>query len=75
MPGFDFYNKVNIKYFPKLLVAIPFTPIRSCKFLTKSNVANGKEKSIKAIKSLLNKYDISSAYQFHRRPGNRYFTR
>ena len=26
----DFYNKVNIKYFPKLLVAIPFTPIRSC---------------------------------------------
>ena len=58
----DFYNKVNIKYFPKLLVAIPFTPIRSCKFLTKSNVANGKEKSIKAIKSLLNMYDISSAH-------------
>ncbi len=58
----EFYNKVNIEYFPKLLIAIPFTPIRSPKFLTKPNSAHIKKESIEAIKSLLDNYNISSAH-------------
>ena len=61
-PWVDFYNKVNIRYFPKLLIAIPFTPIRSCKFLTKLSDPNIKVNSISAIKSLLDTNEISSAH-------------
>ena len=58
----DFYNKVNIRYFPKLLIAIPFTPIRSSKFLTKLDNTDIKVNSIRAMKSFLDNYDLSSVH-------------
>ena len=58
----DFYNKINIQYYPKLLVGIPFTPVRSSKFLVRKNENSKKINIVKDIKKILESTNISSAH-------------
>jgi len=58
----DFYNKINVQYYPKLLVGIPFTPVRSSKFLVRKNENSKKINIVKDIKKILESNNISSAH-------------
>lgn len=58
----DFYNKINMQYYPKLLVGIPFTPVRSSKFLLRKNKDAKKIAMVRDIKKILVSNDISSAH-------------
>jgi len=58
----DFYNKINMQYYPKLLVGIPFTPVRSSKFLLRKNKDAKKIAIVRDIKKILVSNDISSAH-------------
>jgi uncharacterized protein len=58
----DFYNQIKFKYYPKLLIAIPFTPVRSMKILRSKNTTIKNKEMIQNIKLLLEKYDLSSAH-------------
>ena len=58
----DFYNKINVQYYPKLLVGIPFTPVRSSKFLVRKNENSKKINILKDIKKILESNNISSAH-------------
>tara|TARA_Y100000590_G_C15747123_1_gene1022549 strand:- start:4199 stop:5320 length:1122 start_codon:yes stop_codon:yes gene_type:complete len=57
----DFYHKIGLQYYPKLLHAIPFTPVRSSKILIADKDLE-IEKIIDKIKSLLEIYNLSSAH-------------
>ncbi|MGB0573634.1 MAG: GNAT family N-acetyltransferase [Hyphomicrobiales bacterium] len=58
----DFYNKINVQYYPKLLVGIPFTPVRSSKFLVRKNETVKKLNIVRDIKKILESNNISSAH-------------
>jgi hypothetical protein len=58
----DFYNQIKFKYYPKLLIAIPFTPVRSMKILNSGNRIFKNNQIIKNIKHFLDENNISSAH-------------
>lgn len=56
----DAYAQNGLAYYPKLLAAIPFTPITSTRLLAKSNET--KKKLIEAFESVMLKHKLSSAH-------------
>ena len=56
----DAYERSGLNYYPKLLSAIPFSPITSARLLTRDNEARGL--MVEALESVLHQHQLSSAH-------------
>lgn len=63
----DAYQRSGLNYYPKLLAAIPFSPISSARLLCdpssdQTNQANIKQVLIEALETTMHQYKLSSAH-------------
>ncbi|MEI2635755.1 MAG: peptidogalycan biosysnthesis protein [Methylotenera sp.] len=56
----DAYERSGLKYYPKFLSAIPFSPITSARLLTQDNEVRGL--MVEALESVMHQHQLSSAH-------------
>ena len=56
------FERAGGAYYPKLLAAVPFTPATGPRFLVRDNRADLKTALAKGMKTLVEKYQLSSAH-------------
>lgn len=56
----DAYERSGLKYYPKFLSAIPFSPITSARLLTQDNEVRGL--MVEALESAMHQHQLSSAH-------------